>query len=132
MEKTIRITEDYVSCEIAKLLNTKGFRGDFHKHYWGYESGKEFLTDGSFNPEYDYPAPTLSIAVKWLREIHNLHIEVYRTACGYLYIISKIPTGSDIYDNGLAYDGDDEDSGQWSTYEKCVEAAIEYCLENLI
>lgn len=126
------ITEDYVSLGVAKLLNVKGFKGEFHKHYWGYEPGKEFLTDGSFNPEYDYPAPTLQVVMKWLREVHNLHIEVYRTACGYLYIISKVPTGSDLYDDGAAYDGDDENSGQWTTYEKACEDAIKYCLENLI
>ena len=53
------ITEDYINLEIAKLLNTKDFKGEFHKHYWGYEPGKEFLTDSSFNPEYDDPAPPL-------------------------------------------------------------------------
>jgi hypothetical protein len=82
--------------------------------------------------EINIAAPTLQMAMKWLREVHNLHIEVYRTACGYLYIISKVPTGSDLYNNGDAYDGDDENSGQWTTYEKACEAAIKYCLENLI
>lgn len=38
------IKEDIVSFEIAKLLKEKGFSGETHKHYWGYEPGKEFLT----------------------------------------------------------------------------------------
>jgi len=126
------ITEDYVSFETAKLLREKGFDGD------GYAAIKVFANNyfevnGEWiNPTKDTVIPTLQMAMKWLREVHNIHIEVYRTACGYLYIISKVPTGSDLYDNGDAYDGDDENSGQWTTYEKACEAAIKYCLENLI
>ena len=137
------ITEDYVSFETAKLLKEKGFDVLCRQFYSCDRDTAEILFGiGNFNWNkkntitscYDSAcsAPTLQIAMKWLREVHNLHIEVYRTACGYLYIISKVPTGSDIYDNGCAYDGDDEDSGQWTTYEKACEAAIKYCLENLI
>ena len=70
--------------------------------------------------------------MKWLREVHNLVIEPYRTACGYLYTVSSIPFGSCRYDNSDAFDGDDEDSGQWTTWEKACEDDIKYCLENLI
>ena len=115
------ITEDYVSYETAKLLKEKGFKGEFHKHYWGYENGKEFLTEGSFNPEYDYSAPTLQVTMKWLREVHNLSVEVYRTACGYVGCIVAIPNGTDI-----------KFSGQYTKWEYACESAIKYCLKNLI
>lgn len=123
--------EDYVSFEIAKLLKGKGF--DINT-LMVYSQNGNFMPDGAIEDTYQvfYAAPTLQMAMKWLREVHNLHIEVYRTACGYLYIISKVPTGSDLYDDGDAYDGDDENSGQWTTYEKACEDAIKYCLENLI
>ena len=125
------ITEDYVSYETAKLLNEKGFD---ENTLMVYSQNGNFMPYGAIEDTYQvfYTAPTLQMAMKWLREAHNLHIEVYRTACGYLYIISKVPTGSDLYDNGDAYDGDDENSGQWTTYEKACESAIKYCLKNLI
>ena len=156
------ITEDYVSFEVAKLLKEKGFKEwcrccygvavlhngediSFDEECELKDEGRgneiEYVEGGTFyyfncnNGDEDtnvWAAPTLQMAMKWLREVHNLHIEVYRTACGYLYIISKVPTGSDLYNNGDAYDGDDENSGQWTTYEKACEAAIKYCLKNLI
>ena len=130
------ITEDYVSFETAKLLKEKGFDEECIGYYVDYEPNDvKYSFMGETNSTWEprcYSAPTLQMAMKWLREVHNLHIEVYRTACGYLYIISKVPTGSDLYSNGNAYDGDDEDSGQWTTNEKACEDAIEYCLKNLI
>ena len=127
------ITEDYVSFETAKLLKEKGFNENTDKQFNSDKIVGDYnITDRSRYPERYLDDPTLQMVMRWLREVHNLHIEVYRTACGYLYIISKVPTGSDLYDDGDAYDGDDEDSGQWTTCEKATEAAIKYCLENLI
>lgn len=126
------ITEDYVSFETAKLLNTKGFKGEFHKHYWGYEPGKEFLTDGSFNPEYDYPAPTLQMAMKWLREVHNIYIQIMLDSwalgdhSGYYIVIQK--TDSDFEEVSPV----DIDVVFFQTYEEACETAIKYCLEKLI
>lgn len=156
------ITEDYVSFETAKLLKEKGFSEWCFKCYGvavlhngadisfdeecelkdeGRENEIEYVEGGRL---YDYgcknrdkysrvwAAPTLWVAMKWLREVHNLVIEPYRTACGYLYTISSIPYGSTKYDNSQAFNGDDEDSGQWSTWENACEDGIKYCLENLI
>ena len=134
------ITEDYVSFEIAKLLKEKDFdkdvlitdwwydeKGDAHKH-------QNYSYSGSpvYYKETCCHAPTLQMAMKWLREVHNLVIEPYRTACGYLYTVSTIPYGSTKYDNFEAYNGDDEDSGQWTTWEKACEDGIKYCIESLI
>ena len=125
-------TEDYVSFETAKLLKEKGFDEATLCDYS--DKGLRWFNDVlvQHNSQGGIACPTLQMAMRWLREVHNLHIEVYRTACGYLYIISRVPTGSDLYSDGDDYDGDDEDSGQWTTYEKACEAAIKYCLENLI
>ena len=141
------ITEDYVSFEIAKLLKEKGFDIPCDNYYDS--SGKtpnESVYGGANIETLDYnadpfvksgfhkfktfSAPTQAMAMKWLRDEKNLCIEPYRTACGYLSTISKIPTGSELY--AQEYEGDDEDSGQFTTYEKSCEAAIKYCLEKLI
>lgn len=135
-----QITEDYVSYEIAKLLKEKGF-DEICSYEWGipdvdkgYVLQKWTITNGQIKNsdliDGAYTAPTQSLALKWLREVHNIHIEIYRTACGYLYIVSNIPYGTDLYNP--EYGGDDENSGQWTTYEKAVEAAILYVLKNLI
>lgn len=126
------ITEDYVSFEVAKLLQEKGFNGEWHKHYWGYLTGKEFLTEGSFSPEYDCPAPTLQMAMKWLREVHGIIITIdfdeyeltsENKKVGYGYNIQKVETPTKYFTiSTMVYD----------TYEEATEAAIKYCLENLI
>ena len=135
------ITEDYVSFETAKLLKDKGFCGQYYMYY--VEDGKYICSDLHDIKDYaksiiqfDYlhrtkvPAPTLQMVMKWLREVYNLCIEPYRTACGYLYTISTIPYGS--CKCNPKEGGDDEASGQWTTYEGACEAAIKYCLEHLI
>lgn len=130
------ITEDYVSFETAKLLKEKDFneacRMFYCKPHEGYLSNnrRDAWWNSDLRKDMTCTCPTLQMAMKWLREVHNLCIEPYRTACGYLYTISKIWTGSEIYSD--EFNGDDEDSGQWTTYEKAVEAAIKYSLENLI
>lgn len=126
------ITEDYVSFEVAKLLNVKGFKGEFHKHYWGYEAGKEFLTESSFNPEYDYPAPTLQMAMKWLREVHNLFIEIVvgETEGKTWYDYDIIPiNGKVIYWKELDVP---PPVIECNTPEEAIEIGLKYCLENLI
>ena len=128
MEKTIGVTEDYVNLETAKLLNSKGFKGQFHKHYWGYQPGKEFLTIFDFNPECDYPAPTIQTAMKWLREVHNLEIYPFHDA------IQECTTWwyrIEHYTKGCASVKNESDS-IYGTYEEACEAAIKYCLKNLI
>lgn len=126
------IKEVYVSYETSKLLKEKGFSSD--DCHTAYDEDKVFFWYGDYSKDRKgiVDAPTQALAMKWLREVHNLVIEPYRTACGYLYTISSIPYGSNKYDNSDAFDGDDEASGQWTTWEKACEDGIRYCLENLI
>ena len=128
------ITETYISLETAKLLKSKGITvsedkddlGRLYIHAYTKE-GKEVW--GCYHPDY-YPIFTYSLTMKYLREIHNLSIEVYRTACGYVSAIVKIPSGTDL--EYLKYSGDDLASGQYTTWEKACDAAIIYSLEHLI
>lgn len=74
----------------------------------------------------------LHIAAKWLREKKNLSVEPYRTASGWLYTISRIPSGTTAYSNSDDYDGDDEDSGQWTTFELALEDGIVKACKKLL
>lgn len=138
------ITEDYVSFEVAKLLRDKGF--DAKCRYYYIQTKEMFEIDTRYHTalttqelldlqnigekEDRYAAPTQAIAMRWLREVHNLSVEVYRTACGYIGCITAIPSGTDI--KFLETDGDDLASGAYTKWEYACEAAIKYCLENLI
>lgn len=122
------ITEDYVSFETAKLLKEKGFDEIVNHCYDLYSF--EFIPHcakhgGQIN------APTLQMAMKWLREVHNCHICIQALITtdgieGYCPFYTKIG-GVFMWENPL---GDDYATSP--TYEEALEAAIKYCLENLI
>lgn len=90
--------EDYVSYETGELLQISGFKGDWHKHYYGY-NGKEraFLTDGLYNDEYDVPAPTLQVAVDWIYATYNVHIqpEIYYNEDGMSWLVKIFKVGKE-------------------------------------
>jgi hypothetical protein len=131
----MNMQEDYVSFETAKLLREKGFNEKVICYYddGGSLNLNKFVEFQCCNQGYGsgiFAAPTLQMAIKWLRIEHNLSVEVYRTACGYIGCIVNIPSGTDI--KFLEEDGDDLSSGQYTKWEYACEAAIKYCLENLI
>ena len=121
------LTEDYVSFEIAKLLKEKGFdKVDCQNspHF-------AYNRDGQFSgPSWDteYNAPTLQMAMKWLREKHLLHISIDMVNGGrWEYEIDDI---SCPFDGGILPKCYCEKS--FSSYEEACEVAIKYTLENLI
>jgi hypothetical protein len=126
------ITEDYVSFEIAKLLKEKGFDELCYQKYddEGYLSFNHVGYINSDKPCDDFYAlaPTLQMAMKWLREKHGIYIDIS------IYVITK-----DIlkYNINVYYKNDSIYLGihltkECSKYEQACEAAIKYCLENLI
>lgn len=147
--------EDFVTFELAKKLKEKGFPQDI-QHCIGWYSTEYYKSscigeyfEGELQEIEDYYedrisarhiienekkgviAPTISQVLKWLREEKKYHIEFVGNACGYLFIISDVPSegGTDRYCSG--YSGPN-DGGTWDKYEDCVLAAIEYVLDNLI
>ena len=110
------ITAAYCSKELCEMLTRKGIEARF---------SMKFEKGGAWYKRY-----TLDVASRWLREVHQLNAEVYRTACGYIACIVKVPSGTDL--KVLEYSGDDAPSGQYTTHELALEAAIRYCVENLI
>ena len=138
------VTEDYVSFETAKLLKEKGFNESIETLI-GPEGIIYRLDENSVSRQRhstisnskiniyseDVSCPTTQMAMKWLREVHNISIEaVYDCSNGktetiswWLANIKHINSSSSKENDCLtAYD----------SYEESCEAAIKYCLENLI
>lgn len=130
------ITEDYVSFETAKLLKEKGFDEPCTVSFFDKDSYREwietaprplYVNDESTKP-FTYQRPTLQMAMKWFREIHNIDINIYAESISHKkrYTIS-------IWKNIQKDDAiNDVILGISTIYEEACEAAIKYCLENLI
>lgn len=120
------IEEAYVTFETAKLLKEKGFRVCPTSYIR--EDGDIFPTPLVKHKEI-YPAPTQQMAMKWLREKHNIFIEVrvyqYTFEGEYRYEFDIFHHGSRM----VIPEGFDK---KLYSYEEEVETAIKYCLTNLI
>ena len=128
------INEDYVSFETARLLKEKGFNERLITYYLATEDKKEsyfqimaFTDDKIDNNRsvYCYLAPTHQMTMKWLREVHNFYIWIGHIAnkcLSWYYEIHGISDGKVKHIGGM----------QYGSYEIACEAAIKYCLENLI
>ena len=122
------ITEDYVSFEIAKLLKEKGFDKKYPLIPCYKEDNGEFIDIPTTLDTINYcfiPAPTLQMAMKWLREVHNCPIEILwhwnaDSQCSEWYFVHHMelkPLPQIQY---------------YNTYEEACEDAIKYCIERLI
>ena len=124
------ITEDYVSFEVAKLLKEKGFdadittyRDDFIQH------GNVIIPLQECLSKDNVKTPSIQMAMKWLREVHNLHCDIgYDDMDWFWGIISTdkaVPPEErpKVVESGYA---------GCKSYEEAAEAAIKYCLKNLI
>jgi len=136
------ITEDYVSFETAKLLKKKGFPQEYDIYH------SLVYNEEDYEDEYEvqrmvletklvkagtlfsYPigvpepkcyCPTLQMAMKWLREVHRLFICVEIGVGAYVWNITNTTDHVVVYVDATV-----------GTYEEACEAAIKYCLENLI
>ena len=118
------ITENYVSFEIAKLLKEKGFNEKCRALYtvWFDEEVEGPKEDEAENwniePRY-FSAPTLQMAMKWLREKHKITI-------GILFKGDRIYC--EIHQNNEFVFGIDTPE----SYEKVCDEAVKYCLKILV
>ena len=123
------ITEDYVSFEVAKLLKDKGFD---ECPLFRYDDCGQLWVKGGYNKtlKWHFPAPTLQMALKWLRIKHNIGI-FPSTYC--LLKDGKLthPYGTCITDL-VTYEIIVDDCLPAETYEEAIENALIYCLKNLI
>lgn len=139
------ITEDYVSFETAKLLKEKGF-DEYCKSVYhvgsicsvaslgyhdneGYGAVIEEKQNSDFG-KYDnaISAPTLQMAMKWLREEKDVQIEISIVGTDTWESPTKWMYGFRCQTKDII----DRRNADFSSYEEACEAAIKYCLENLI
>lgn len=128
------ITEDYVSYEIAKLLKEKGFDEVTNSCYS--QNGNQHIGERArYNSLISgklLSCPTLQMAMKWLREKHQVFIQIE------LFDASTISGEHTFVFDFIVYDPYDHckdcdiEEEQYNTYEQAVEAALKYSLENLI
>ena len=123
------ITEDYVSFETAKLLKEKGFKGECLGVYFPDGRFYTFDTAFDFNPHdgnlsHPVNAPTLQMTMKWLREIHKLWCEIsWEGKNAWFVDIFSLDEEQYVMFNKIH---------NVPSYEEACEAAVRYCLENLI
>ena len=110
--------EDYVSLECAKLLKEKGFNEPVFSQYTKRGSVWICQEPENFNESTGcFSRPTLYEAQKWLREKHNLFIEItYMHGNYYIYSILTIPTHDYIGLDCVRINSDN--------YEQCLNAGI--------
>lgn len=128
--------DEHVKFETAKLLKEKGF--DWEVFHFYNENGEFRDREGDCYSLYNwnYPtkdeygsqycsAPTQQMACRWLREERRIHICPI-PANGYYYWASiYIENGDRTLNKVLSRNGR-------KAYEDAIEAALEYCLTNLI
>jgi len=144
------IQEAYVSFETAKLLREKGFDEPCNQCYAKHpkeDKPKLMFNDAGTNSKGVYgavfpflaSAPSQQMAMRWLREVHNIVI------CA--EIGNENDKGNTDYTNpdrwhwffdltnekGVVIEPEsDYILNEFDSYEDAVEAAIQYCLTNLI
>jgi len=126
------ITEDYVSYEVAKLLKEKGFTEECEYFYDWYKESESYhicSNGGTCNNEKypdEYSMPTHQMAMKWLRRIHNVNIDIVsiwnQKRFEYQVFVVTPKNAKHCYVDNKLYLG----------YEEAVEAGLKYALKNLI
>ena len=125
------IEEQYVSFETAKLAKEKKVFIEGCCEVYSQEGGVARTPNGGkWNwEEYDKSEfclrPTQSLLARWIREKHNIHIDSYPNASGYLYYINKT-NGTLVYDSD--FDGPN-DGGAWNSYEEAMESGLQEALK---
>jgi hypothetical protein len=127
--------EQYVTFEVAKLLKNKGF--DWETYHYYDEVGRTWfenvLCDWNHRRTPEVSCPTQQMACSWFRKEHKIHItteplEMFKQErIVYEPIIYLL---NDFDDFALEYKT--VHLKECDTNEDAVNAALEYCLTNLI
>lgn len=122
------IEEDYVSSETAELLKEKGMDVSCFNHYT-----QKNNNDGTSEA---VTVCTLQMAMKWLRENKKILISIFcHIDKGYWFCIQHFIDSPYKFATSESVHRKEEILGKiqyYDTYEQACEAAIKYCLENLI
>lgn len=144
-----QIIEDYCSFEVAKLLKEKGF-DEICSYEWGipdidkgYVLQKWTITNGQIKNsdliDGAYTSPTHQMALKWLRKVHNIVLDIaFEANKGWTFYVSHLIIGTisdgSTYIVGIQHSvwSDDVQQPYYKEYEEAVDAALLYALKNLI
>ena len=129
-----QITEDFVSLETAKLLKEKGFDAPVKNYYSLYTEDVKHNLQKKYGAKKNWNSfdltisrPSQSLVMKWLREVHMIFI---RPNINFLYPI-RYYCEIFCYGDNLKTQ-QDVTTERFESPEEACEAAIKYCLENLI
>ncbi|MBR5297449.1 MAG: hypothetical protein IKU29_06250 [Parabacteroides sp.] len=123
--------EDFVTFEIAKKLEEKGFNWPCY-HYYRKNKKDLFMIFPSENWDYDEErinAPSISQARKWLIKEKKLFIEISMSFNKYYFEIYCTDSYDETYGNQINRKFNEID---YNTDEQATLAGIEYALDNLI
>lgn len=141
------ITEDRVTFDIAKLLRDKGFPQNTFEidcnvcYKYNGKLCNNAKSMSGVDREISYMAPTLQMAIKWLREVHNIYIAVNITYSKepklfppeYYVHINNTLTGESLIKEVCSLVQDKTLTPKGFKHSKIAsEAAIKYVLEKLI
>lgn len=119
------IKEDYVSFEVARLLEEKGFNEVVHAYYNIFDKVNLDFNVSGRAPHLQIPCPTHQMAMAWLREVHKIFIVIQPVSGkGYGAVLCDVGDFDD-----FNYIGETD---YFFHPEEAVEAALKYVLENLI
>lgn len=125
----------FISLEIAKRLKQVHFNKPVIAYYrqdYGetdqivhvlspYVNTSAILEGAELDNKDDYPAPLCSQVLEWLREDHNMMVNVYTNASGFLHEQHDTYGGTHRHDSG--FDGPN-DGGCWDTFQEAQDHAI--------
>ena len=111
------IEESYVSFYTARMLKEAGFEANLKTRYVEEEKDEwAFWESGTKRSDYNYfddtiACPTQALAARWLREVHNIFIQLNPTFDGWLldlfdlkkhqYILTNKNANADSYEQAL-------------------------------
>lgn len=124
--------ERIITLETARLAKGKGFNWPTDARYFYDEAeqrkwvfSKMGITPCRNTNEDSICAPTQSLLQKWLREVHNIDIEIHTYSDDNNSIYDYL-----IYQSSIKEEVDWED-GPWPIYEDALEAALHRALTNM-
>ena len=131
------IQEAYVSFEVAKLLIEKGFNEPTLAYAYGRDMisyySRPKVTDHLSIEAGRIPLPTQQMAMRWLREVHNINIDIVPVSVDGEWEYAeyrwwhtwKVKTheGTDSFSRS---------SSEKLTYEEAVDRAIWHALKNVV
>lgn len=130
------IEESYVSFDTARMLKEAGFEANLKTRYVEEEKDEwAFWESGTKRSDYNYfddtiACPTLALAARWLREVHDTFVKMERVGCFdgkefrfyWSYSLIRISTACLKSISG----------GRYDSYEEALEAGIVQVLERII